>query len=591
MRTVELDFTKDIGRSIGEIGYVGEHNETELLITPPTELSTDSNVTSYFVVFGVGDEKFHSASIPAAETFTCLMWGDVTKDTAVTIQLEGMDTNGDLIAKSKTVIGVLAPSVQGEESESEFTPPIIAEIAANTAARHTHANKAILDAITTPPVVEISETATTSKYLPNELALMVQKGTALTYQNDPIIQYSTGLAFNFACLTGTADGTPKMLFKSVTNLGQIKDNDIFGFSSVYVPLSVNYKSFVNTNNIELKAEDITASNEWTPPYANSLATKEYVDDNKGDKLPTVTSSDEDKVLTVNASGQWVAAQPQGGSEFIITITNVGGTPTADKTESEIYQAWTDGLPVVMQSNNYRIPMITANYENGEYEFYCVAADLDTTVITYYAYYSTMFGWELDMGSYAPPVTDVVDGNGDSVINNGVVTLADVAISNSYNDLDDKPTIPAAQIQADWNEADNTALDYIKNKPTIPAAQIQSDWSQADNTKLDYIKNKPSLATVATSGSYNDLLNQPTIPTVTSTTETIEVADWNGGTTATISVTGVTASNIVMVSPSPSDYSDYASANIRATAQASGTLTFTCDITPSSDIDINIVIWG
>lgn len=33
-------------------------------------------------------------------------------------------------------------------------------------------------------------------------------------------------------------------------------------------------------------------------------------------------------------------------------------------------------------------------------------------------------------------------------------------------------------------------------PTIPAAQIQSDYAQNDNTKLDYIKNKPTLGTAA-----------------------------------------------------------------------------------------------
>lgn len=46
---------------------------------------------------------------------------------------------------------------------------------------------------------------------------------------------------------------------------------------------------------------------------------------------------------------------------------------------------------------------------------------------------------------------------------------------------------------------------------IPAAQVQSDYTQADNTKPDYIKNKPALKTVATSGSYNDLTDKPTIP--------------------------------------------------------------------------------
>ena len=59
-----------------------------------------------------------------------------------------------------------------------------------------------------------------------------------------------------------------------------------------------------------------------------------------------------------------------------------------------------------------------------------------------------------------------------------------------------PTIPAAQIQSDWTQSNNTALDYIKNKPSIPAAQIQSDWNQTNNTLLDYIKNKPTIPSVA-----------------------------------------------------------------------------------------------
>ena len=49
----------------------------------------------------------------------------------------------------------------------------------------------------------------------------------------------------------------------------------------------------------------------------------------------------------------------------------------------------------------------------------------------------------------------------------VSDLATVAISGSYNDLTNKPTIPAAQVQADWNQTTTTAADYIKNKPTVP----------------------------------------------------------------------------------------------------------------------------
>lgn len=45
-------------------------------------------------------------------------------------------------------------------------------------------------------------------------------------------------------------------------------------------------------------------------------------------------------------------------------------------------------------------------------------------------------------------------------------LATVATSGDYDDLINKPTIPAAQIQSDYTQADSSALDYIKNKPDI-----------------------------------------------------------------------------------------------------------------------------
>ena len=110
-------------------------------------------------------------------------------------------------------------------------------------------------------------------------------------------------------------------------------------------------------------------------------------------------------------------------------------------------------------------------------------------------------------------------------------LATVATTGSYEDLEDKPDIPAAQIQSDWEQSDENAVDFVKNKPelatvattgdyadlenkpNIPAAQIQSDWTQDDDQEADFIKNKPALATVATTGSYNDLVDTPDIPVV------------------------------------------------------------------------------
>lgn len=62
------------------------------------------------------------------------------------------------------------------------------------------------------------------------------------------------------------------------------------------------------------------------------------------------------------------------------------------------------------------------------------------------------------------------------------------------------------VQADWNQTNTSADDYIKNKPTIPAAQVNSDWSASSG--IAQILNKPNLANVATTGDYRDLNHKP-----------------------------------------------------------------------------------
>ena len=68
-----------------------------------------------------------------------------------------------------------------------------------------------------------------------------------------------------------------------------------------------------------------------------------------------------------------------------------------------------------------------------------------------------------------------------------ITLATVANTGSYTDLINKPTIPNAQVNSDWNAVSGIAQ----------------------------ILNKPTLATVATSGSYNDLSSTPSLGTIAS----------------------------------------------------------------------------
>ena len=84
-----------------------------------------------------------------------------------------------------------------------------------------------------------------------------------------------------------------------------------------------------------------------------------------------------------------------------------------------------------------------------------------------------------------------------------------------------PTIPAAQVNSDWNATAGISQilnkpsfsvvastgDYndLSNRPTIPAAQVNSDWNATSG--VAQILNKPTLF----SGNYLDLTNKPTIP--------------------------------------------------------------------------------
>lgn len=48
------------------------------------------------------------------------------------------------------------------------------------------------------------------------------------------------------------------------------------------------------------------------------------------------------------------------------------------------------------------------------------------------------------------------------------------------------------IQADYNQTNTTALDFIKNKPAAGAAQIQADYAQTNTAALDFVRNKPAV---------------------------------------------------------------------------------------------------
>jgi hypothetical protein len=113
-----------------------------------------------------------------------------------------------------------------------------------------------------------------------------------------------------------------------------------------------------------------------------------------------------------------------------------------------------------------------------------------------------------------PIEDsVTDGSLNPVTSNAVfdglalkansADLATVATTGDYNDLDNLPSIPAAQVNADWNATSGVA--EILNKPTIPSVTGFVPYTGATNdVNLGVHDLTATQGTFATSGNPDTL---------------------------------------------------------------------------------------
>ena len=176
---------------------------------------------------------------------------------------------------------------------------------------------------------------------------------------------------------------------------------------------------------------------------------------------------------------------------------------------------------------------------------------------------------------------------------------------------DFPTIPAAQVNADWNATSGVA--QISNKPTlhavatsgqysdlsglpsIPAAQIQSDWNISNTSAVDFIKNKPTLF----SGNWADLTGKPTIPSNLQDLGNVhnasptdgQVLKWINANSRWEPATDATGAANTDTTYSQSSVASGSNVNLRLTAGGSGSGNDDILITAGNNIAISSVTAG
>ena len=130
---------------------------------------------------------------------------------------------------------------------------------------------------------------------------------------------------------------------------------------------------------------------------------------------------------------------------------------------------------------------------------------------------------------------------------------------------------------------------------IPASAISS--GTIDSARLP-IATTAALGGVIPDGTTITVDNDGTIhssggggggASVTTVQVTIAVADWSSK-TATKTVTGVTASNVIVIAGDPSCRDVYNAAGIYAYSQTTNSVTFKCDTTPTDSVLVNVMIF-
>jgi hypothetical protein len=139
IRTITVDYARPRGY---DVGYRAENNFTELSLPVPAELEGADSYRVYFEST-VGEYLQTELLTPTDGYVTVKITSDIVPEPGnMAAQLVAF-ADGEIVGYAPMITGTAKVSIP--DGTERFSHSLAAEIALNTAARHTHANKSVLD--------------------------------------------------------------------------------------------------------------------------------------------------------------------------------------------------------------------------------------------------------------------------------------------------------------------------------------------------------------------------------------------------------------------------------------------------------------
>ena len=309
-----------------------------------------------------------------------------------------------------------------------------------------------------------------------------------------------------------------------------------------------------------------------------------------------------QILAKNSATDYdVSWADASGGAFIVSFAYDDAIEdgwSCDRTAQEIFEAYESGMAVIGV-----IPQTSeaVDYDLDESATFLFLANAFRYSSEDVSDCSAEFH-ELHISPYYPEIgSRVFYVENDTVYSDeGYFSLVPESRTINNKALTSNITLTASDVGAQEPLVSGTNIKTINNQSLLGSGNISVISSGTSvptaNETAEFDSSAKMNSTNMTSSEVTDFVESldisggggGSVPTFNTATITLTTVGWSNN-SQTVTVQGVTASNIVIVNPAPASYDEYVIDNVRCTGQSANSLTFTCDFVPDEAITVSVII--